>query len=184
MHFTGEQQSTVPRPLPYCRPCSSEVSDEKTSWRASTPSAPKKPTQNWWVDQRLRTRGMPIRSLLRDGGSGGAGAAERVLPNHLGNVRVVTLGLLELGLHLAQLVHVLDQTLGAGVAADHSLPARRERQLAPRPALGPRQLHVDEGARAVDGAPLADGVGRGGAGVGQGRDVVEAAEPAPAPGGP
>ena len=66
--------------------------------RPSTPSAPKKPTQNWWVDQRFRTRGMPTRRLARDGGGLGAGAAERVRPNHLGNVRVLTLDLLELGL--------------------------------------------------------------------------------------
>src|SRR5437588_7348500 len=45
---------------------------------------------------------MPIRSLFRDGG--GVDPAERVLPNHLGNVRVLTLDLLELRLHHAHLV--------------------------------------------------------------------------------
>src|SRR5262245_51876296 len=96
---------------------------------------------------------MPILRSARDGG--GAGGAERVLPNHLGNVRILTLDLLELGLHLAQLVGVLDQTLRARVAADDALPARCERQLAPRAAAGIRELHVDERARAVDRAPLA-----------------------------
>src|SRR5260370_18897557 len=142
MGFSGEQQSTGPRPLPSCRPCSSEVSEEKTRCRGSTPSSVKRPTQNWWVDQRFRTRGIPIRSLARDGRLSGPGAAERVLPNHLGNVRVVTLGLLELRLHLAQLVHVLDQPLRAGVAADHPLPPRCHGQPPPRPALPSARLPV------------------------------------------
>src|SRR5678815_4857025 len=127
MLFPGKQQSMVPRPFPYCRPCSSDVSEEKIRLRCSTPSAPKNATQNWWVDHRFRTRGMPIRSLARDGPGLGAGAAERVLPNHLGNVRVLTLDLLELGLDLSQLVGVLDQALGTRVAADDALPARGQR---------------------------------------------------------
>src|SRR5262245_34577083 len=109
---------------------------------------------------------MPIRSLLRDGA--GADPPERVLPNHFGNVRVLTLDLLELRLDDPQLVHVLDEALGAGVTADHAFPAGGQWQLAPRPALGAGQLDVDEGARAVDRAPLADGLGRCRARVGQG----------------
>src|SRR5206468_3443135 len=123
----------------------------------------------------FRTRGMPIRSLFR-GDDGGADPAERVLPNHLGNVRVLTLDLLELRLHHAHLVDVLDEPLGTRVVADDSLPAGRQRQLAPLAALGARQLDVDERPRAVDRAPLADGLGAGGAGVGQRGDRVEAAE--------
>src|SRR5215813_15112502 len=96
---------------------------------------------------------MPTRSLVRDGG--GVDPAERVLPNHLGNVRVLTLDLLELRLHHAHLVDVLDEPLGARVAADHALPAFGQRQLAPRATLGARQLDVAERARAVDRAPLA-----------------------------
>src|SRR5260370_16507987 len=179
MGFSGEEQSTVARPLAYCRRGSWEVAEEKTRGRGSTPSSVKKPTQNWWVDQRFRTRGIPIRSSARDGRLSGPGAAERVLPNHLGNVRVVTLGLLELRLHLAQLVHVLDQTLPPRLSPDHPLPARGQRQLAPRPALGPGQGHVDEGTRAVDRAPLADGVRGGGARIGQRRERTQAPGPAP-----
>src|SRR5213592_683852 len=174
MHFTGYQQSTVPRPLPNCRPCSSDVSDEKTTLRGSTPRAVNRPIQNWWVDQRFRTRGTPTRRLARDGA--GADSAERVLANHLGNVRVLTLDLLELRLHHAHLVDVLDEPLRTRVAADHALPALGQRHLAPRAPLGAGQLDVDERARAVDRAPLADGLGGRGGGVGQGRDRVEAAE--------
>src|ERR671918_1228700 len=102
---------------------------------------------------------MPTRSLLRDGG--GADPAERVLANHFGNVRVLTLDLLELRLHHPHLVDVLDEALGTRVAADHALPALGQRHLAPGPALGAGQLDVDERAGAVDRAPLADGLGRG-----------------------
>src|SRR5262249_56031798 len=111
----------------------------------------------------LRTRGMPTRSLDRDG----AGSAERVLPNQLGNVRVVTLDVLQPGFHLAHLVDVLDQSLGTGVAADHALPAWDERDLAPLATFGPRKLHVDERAGAVARAPLAAGLGARRARLGQ-----------------
>src|SRR5437899_3863299 len=118
---------------------------------------------------------MPIRSLFR-GDDGGADPAERVLPNHLGNVRVLTLDLLELRLEHADLVDVLDEPLGTRVVADDALPAGRQRQLAPLAALGARELDVDERPRAVDRAPLADGRGAGRARVGQRRDGVEAPE--------
>src|SRR4029450_11170577 len=117
---------------------------------------------------------MPTRSLFRAGGGGDP--AERVLANHLGHVRVLTLDLLELRLHHAHLVDVLHETLGTRVAADDALPAGGERELAPLAALGARQLDVDEGARAVDRAPLADGRRAGRAGVGQRGDRVEAPE--------
>src|SRR5438093_330196 len=151
---------------------SSDVSSEKTRLRGSTPSAPNRPTQNWCVDQTFRARGMPTRSLDRDG----AGAAERVLPNQLGNVRVVTLDVLQPGFDLAHLVHVLDQSLGARVATDHPLPARGERDLAPLAARCAGQLHVDERAGAVDRAPLADGIGTRRARVAERRNRSEAAE--------
>src|SRR2546422_10285421 len=118
---------------------------------------------------------MPIRSLFR-GDDGGADPAERVLPNHLGTVRVLTLDLLELRLHHAHLVDVLDEPLGTRVVADDALPAGRQRHLAPLPALGARELDVDERPRAVDRAPLADGRGAGRARVGQRRDRIEAPE--------
>src|SRR5262249_56177727 len=102
----------------------------------------------------FRTRGMPTRSLDRDG----AGSAERVLPNQLGNVRVVTLDVLQPGFDLTHLVHVFDESFRAGVAADHPLPALGERDLAPLAARRAGQLHVDERAGAIDRAPLADAV--------------------------
>src|SRR5438128_6801689 len=126
----------------------------------------------------LRTRGMPTRSLLRAGDDSGFGPApaERVLPNHVGNVRILTLDLLELRLHHAHLVGVFHQPLGAGIAADDALPPGGQRHLAPGPPLRPGELDVDEGARAVDRAPLADGLGLGRARVGQRLAGVEAAE--------
>src|SRR5437016_5480656 len=136
------------------------------------PSAPNSPHQNWCVDHMFRTRGTPTLSSARDG----RGSAEGVLANHLGNVRVVTLDLLELPFHDAHLVHVFHEPLGAGVAADHALPALGDGHLRPWTTLGPGKLHVDERARAVDGAPLADGLGTRGARVGQGGDRVEPAE--------
>src|SRR2546422_11180443 len=117
---------------------------------------------------------MPTRSLLRDGG--GADPAERVLANHFGNVRVLTLDLLELRLHHAHLVDVLDESLGTRVAADDPLPARGQGHLAPLAALGAGKLDIDERPRAVDRAPLADGPGAGRGRVGQRRDGVEAAD--------
>src|SRR2546430_15037237 len=117
---------------------------------------------------------MPIRSLFRDGG--GADPAEPVLPNHFGNVRVLTLDLLELGLHHPHLVDVLDEALGTRVAADDALVALRQLQLAPRAALAAGERHVDEGAGAVDRTPLADRLGAGRGRVGEAGDGGEAAE--------
>src|SRR6185503_18426364 len=117
---------------------------------------------------------MPTRSLLRDGAV--ADPAERVLPNHFGNVRVLTLDLLELRLDHPHLVDVLDEALGTRVAADHALVTFCQLQLTPRAALAARQRDVDERAGAVDRAPLADGLGAGGRGVRQPRDGGEAAE--------
>src|SRR5262245_41199474 len=119
---------------------------------------------------------MPIRRLARDDPGLDSGAAERVRPNHLGKVRVLTLDLLELRLHLTQLVDVLHQPRGTGVAADHALPPLGQRELAPRAAGRAGKLDVDERPRAVDGAPLADRLRGGGAGVNEGGDGVEAAE--------
>src|SRR5205807_4601370 len=116
---------------------------------------------------------MPTRSLSRDGG---AGAAEAVLANHLGNVRVLTLDLLEPGLHDTHLVDILDEALGTRVATDDTLVALRQRQLAPRAALAARELHVDERASAVDRAPLADRLGAGGRRILQPGDRGEAPE--------
>src|SRR5206468_12774553 len=111
---------------------------------------------------------MPSRSLLRDGG--GADPAERVLPNHLGNVRVVTLDLLELRLHDPHLVDVLDEALRARVAADHALPTLGQRQLAPPPSRAAGPPPADERARAVDRAPLTDRLSGRRAPVGHPRD--------------
>src|SRR5262249_52963502 len=66
-----------------------------------------------------------------------------------------------------------------------TLPPRPERHLAPRASGSAGKGYVDEGAGAVDGAPLADRGRPGDALPGEGRDGVEAAEaarrPTPAP---
>src|SRR5262252_8724888 len=115
---------------------------------------------------------MPTRSLDRDG----AGSAERVLPNQLGNVRVVTFDVLQLRFDLTHLVGVLDEALRTRVAADDTLPAGQQRQLAPCPSGRAGQLDVDERARAVDRAPLADGLSTGRARVGERGDGGETPE--------
>src|SRR5439155_17736179 len=102
---------------------------------------------------------------LRAGDDSGFGPApaERVLPNHVGNVRILTLDLLELRFHHAHLVGVFHQPLGAGVAADDALPPRRQRHLAPGPPLRPGELDYYEVEGAVDWEILADGFVCGGA---------------------
>src|SRR3989337_2366241 len=106
----------------------------------SMPRAVRKPHQKWCVDQTLRTRGIPTRRLDRD-----LGAAVGVLANHLGNVRVATLDLLQLGLDAAHLVDLLGETFGAGVAADDPLPAFRDGHLAPGPPSAVGQTDIDKG---------------------------------------
>src|SRR3954469_17146730 len=107
--------------------------------RASKPSATRKPSQNWWVDHMLRTRGMPTRSSERD-----FGGAESLGPNHLSHVGISMPALLDFRLHHAQFAGILDQALRAGIAADHALESFAYRHLAPWPALGVRQSDVDE----------------------------------------
>src|SRR5258708_1701013 len=116
--------------------------------RGSKPSATSKPSQNWWVDQILRTRGMPTRSSDR-----GLDCAEGLGPNHLSNVGVSMPALLDCSLHHPQFTGVLNEALGARVAADDALEPLPDRHLAPRPALGVRQGDVDEGALAGATAP-------------------------------
>ena len=88
------------------------------------PSAPKKPTQNWWVDQRLRTRGMPTRSLARDGrtGAGRRKASFRTISATLGYSRLTSSSLA-----LTTRISLTSSTrpFGTGVAADDALPALR-----------------------------------------------------------
>ena len=130
--------SSSPRcrgPCRTARPCSSEVSEEKTRWRGSMPSASKKPIQNWCVDQRLRTRGMPIRSSARDGaarrGRGGR-RPSRTISATLGYARLTSSSFaFTTRISLASST----QSLRAGVAADHALPARR--RAAPCSTAGP-----------------------------------------------
>src|SRR5215831_7232467 len=98
MHLTGWQQSTVPRPLPYSRPCSSEVSELKMMFSEDTPSSFRKPTQNWCVDQMLRTFGMPTRSLERSFTCfPWSVASEAFFANHVCNIRIGTLYPLDFG---------------------------------------------------------------------------------------
>src|SRR5712671_3872284 len=118
--------------------------------RESKPSATRKPSQNWWVDQILRTRGIPTRKLDRD-----FGGAESFVPNHFSHVGISMPALLDSSLHHPQFAGVLNESLGTGIAADHALEPLPHRHLAPRPALGVGQRYVDEGAFAGATAPAA-----------------------------
>src|SRR5262245_9208736 len=171
MHLTGWQQSTVPRPRPKVRPCSSVVSEENTM--RSTPSAVKNPTQNWCVDQIFRTRGIPTRSSER-----GFASTEGLAANQFSHVGMRTLILLQSRFHGLHLVDILDQPLRTGVAADDTLPALFKRNLAPWATGRARQLHVDEGALAVATAPAANRMVVGRAAIRERFDEVESAEPA------
>src|SRR5689334_19207385 len=101
------------------------------------PSASKKPIQNWCVDQRLSTRGMPTRTCWRGfaAGSGDGRAAEGCCANQFSGVWVGILHGLEVLLHHEHLVDIFEQPFRAGVAADHALPAEGERHFAPRAAF-------------------------------------------------
>src|SRR5262245_31740979 len=134
------------------------------------PSASKKPTQNWCVDQRLSTRGMPTRKRPRGfvAGSDDGGAAEGCRANQFSSVWVGILHSLEILFHHEHLVDVFEQSFWAGVAADHALPSGSERHLAPGPAFAVGQAHVDERSLAVNRAPLARRVLLGRAGVPEG----------------
>src|SRR5262245_49045462 len=143
------------------------------------PSASKNPTQNWCVDQRLSTRGMPTRSSARGFAAGSRcdpGAAEGGFANHFSSVWVGILDGLQVLLHDPHLVDILEQSLRAGVATDHALPAGGERYFAPRAALAGGKAHVDERALAVHRAPVARRVLIGRACVLEGLDRVVAAK--------
>src|SRR5512138_3571544 len=144
----------------------------------ATPSAWRKPTQNWAVDQTFSTFGMPTRSFER---SLPGEAAEGFLANHVRNVREGILGLLDPGLDGLHLLEVLDEPLRAGVVHDDPLPARPHRHLAPRPSLAALQRDVDEAPLAAHRAPVAHGVERRRRPVGESLDGVEPAERRPAP---
>src|SRR5215831_15212381 len=135
------------------------------------PSEVRNPSQNWWVDHTLRTRGMPIRSSDR-----GLSPAEGAAANHFRHVRISTFRLLNTILQDPHLVHVFDQAFRAGVAADDAFPTFRDRHLAPWPAFGCGQLHVNKGALAVALAPVANRVLVRRATIGEGFDGFEAAK--------
>src|SRR5580692_10738704 len=118
----------------------------------------RKLTQNWCVDQMLRTRGIPTRSCARV-----LGAAEGGGTNHFRHVWISTFALIDPSFHDPHFVDVLQQPLRTGIAADDAFPAFRDRNFAPRPSRRPGQLHVDEGALAVAAAPMSDRmiIGRG-----------------------
>src|SRR5262245_39542703 len=107
-----------------------------------------------------------------------AGSTEGLRSNHLANVWIDTPTLLHLRLHDLHLVDVLQQSLGAGIAADDALPAFLERNLAPRSALGAGDQHVDESPLAVDGTPAADRVCTGRAAIFERFDLLETSEAA------
>src|SRR5262249_3266445 len=142
----------------------------------SIPTAARKPTQNWCVDQTLSMRGMPTRSFDRS-----LRPAEGVSADRFSNVGKGTLHILQLALDDAQLVDVLDQPLRARVAADDARPPFADRHLAPRSPARARQPDVDERPLARDRAPVADRLLVGRAGVGERIDRLEAAEAARLP---
>src|ERR1700693_2049511 len=161
MAFTGYQQSTVPRPFPNSRPCSSEVSELNTMFSEAIPISRRNATQNWWVLHMFRTLGIPTRIPERSLGGDGI-AAEAFLPNHVCNIGKGILGFLYSGLDHFHFVQVFHQTLGARVIHNDALPAHRKRNLAPLAALATGQRHVDETALAIDRAPVANRVLRSG----------------------
>src|ERR1039457_3716183 len=155
MLFTGQQQSTVPRPFPNSRPCSSDVSELNTMFSELIPISRKKPTQNWWVFHMFSTLGMPTR--IADRSLGGSGdAAEGFFANHVRNVGIGIFRFLDSSLDHFHFVQVFDQSLGAGVIHNHAFPALRNRNLAPLAAISPGQLHVDKAALARHRAPVAN----------------------------
>src|SRR5262245_11910326 len=145
------------------------------------PSAPKNPSQNWCVVQTLRTFGMPILCLLRASSfirRSAAGSPEGLRSNHLANIGMDTPTLLHFGFHHLHLVDILQQSLGAGIAANDAFPAFLEGNLAPRSALAARNQDIDECPFAIDGTPPADRVETGRAAVFEPLDPVEADEAA------
>src|SRR5215467_8384133 len=141
-----------------------------------TPSSLRKPTQNWCVDQMLRTFGMPTRSCERSLTRTLLVAAEPFFANHVGNIRIGIFGFLDSRFDDFHFVQVFDQPLRAGVVDDDALPAVRERNLAPRPTLAFEQLNVDEAALAIDRAPVTHGIDRGGSFVSEQLDGIEPAK--------
>src|SRR5215469_165638 len=111
-----------------------------------TPSSFRKPTQNWCVDQILRTFGMPTRSCERSLTRPLLVAAEPFFANHVGNIRIGIFCFLDSRLDDFHFVQIFDQPFRAGVVHDDALPARPERNLAPRTSFAFEQLNIDEAA--------------------------------------
>src|SRR5665213_1970173 len=123
----------------------------------------------------FRTFGMPTRTPERSLGGSGV-SAESFLPNHVCNVGKRILGFLDSSLDHFHFIQIFDEALGARVVDDDPLPTEGDGNLAPLAALAAGQRHVDEAALAVDRAPVAHGVLRGGGVVGQRVNHIEAAE--------
>src|ERR1700722_9749719 len=112
-------------------------------------------TQNWWVLHMFRTLGIPTRTAERSLGGDGI-AAESFLPNHVCNVGIRILGLLDSGLDYFHFVQIFHEALGAGVVDDHALPAKGNGHLAPLASLAARQRHINKAALAIHRAPVAN----------------------------
>src|SRR5262245_18316005 len=121
----------------------------------------------------LRTLGIPTLNFCRY-----SGVTEGVFADHFRNIGISTFHFLHLRFHYPHFIGVLEQPLRARVAADDAFPALGERNLAPRPTLGAGQHHIDERAPAGNRAPAARRLLVGSAGVLEGLDGLEAAEPA------
>src|SRR5215469_17840387 len=124
------------------------------------PNAFKKPTQNWCVDQMLRTFGMPTRIWERSfaGLRAPLVAAEGFFANQVGNIRVGILGPLDSSLNDLHFVQVFHQPFRARVVDDDALPTWSQRNLAPRTSFPFGQLDVNKAALAVHRTPVADGI--------------------------
>src|SRR4029077_10809322 len=110
----------------------SEVSELKTMFSDATPSAFRKPTQNWAVVQMFSTFGIPTRScersLTRD-------ATEGFFANQVGNVGKRIFCLLDSGFDDFHFVELLHAPLRAEVVNNHPLPSLAERPFAPLTSL-------------------------------------------------
>src|SRR3954469_3601261 len=123
----------------------------------------------------LSTLGMPTRSVERSLRFALV-AAEAFLPNHVGNVGKSMLRLLDSGLDDLHFVQIFHQPLRTRIIYDHPLPARAQRNLAPRTSLALKQCHINKTALAVDRTPVANRVHRSRSLVSEFFDRIESAK--------
>ena len=153
MHLTGIAAVDGAAALAEAPPLLLRCVGREHDGAASMPSASKKPSQNWCVDQTFRMRGMPTRSSARDRRAGvRRKASSRTISATLGCALLTSSSCaFTTRISLASSTRPFGQELPL---ITRSQPGA-ERHLAPRPPLRPGQLHVDERALAVHRAPVA-----------------------------